>query len=369
MAIVGPVHHFRPALGDVIKTSFPVGATEWRTLAALANWLNGHGHQQVPFHHVGLSDSATMEFHYYFEPKRSATTQMWLMVVRGPVGTTFDVEVDGTVIASTVSPIPTTRDGRLGGFVFQHWVTESSAPPAHAPAESVLKITPNGGSITVESIGMYEQTRRVLQSNTADYGVDPNTVRHTSPIADFDYQSVAGVVDAYKNVDARRASHFAWATPTGDAIAVSAVTATDLFPLSVPVLGHVPFYGNTQCEVTVYAYARLVGTASGEAYVKYTADQSLDTVTLTVTSGTWTWWSDVLLITAEDIDETDGRRASTWEGLDIDAWTANASFPVQIAGLACVRTSTNAEADPEAIMTEGGADVTTEGGVTVVTES
>ena len=58
-----------------------------------------------------------------------------------------------------------------------------------------------GGSVIVESIAMYEQTRGALDATTDDYGVDLETLRARDPIADFDFQSVAGVIDAYKNLD------------------------------------------------------------------------------------------------------------------------------------------------------------------------
>jgi hypothetical protein len=322
------VSHIRPRITDGIRVGLPVGGFDWGGYGTLANWCNGHGGMLVPWCHVGeaITTGNSGTFHFRIAPKKPAVMRLWYVNLRGsaPSGVTASVEANGA--AGVTVELTNTRLGRGGSFVF----VESLGAKTNTVADSNLKVTAAGGTVTVESVACYEQTRASLDDTTDDYGVDINTLRARDPIADFDYQSVAGVIDAYKNLDARRAGYFHWSTDTSSALSIAAGSGAPdaVFDLSVPMAGAIPTLGDTTTSVVCAVYAKVdAGTGS----VRFQSDDAGDSATASVTSTTYSWGTPVnLSINCEDFSITDGRRGNTWEGVAIDAWvTATNTLLIQ----------------------------------------
>jgi len=331
------VPHIRPELTDTIRTSLPVGAFDWGGLGALSNWSNGHGGMLIPWTLLGhtVSSGATGTFLFHVAPKLPCVERVWNVNMRAeaPAGVTAAV-VAGGASSVTVS-LTDARDGRGGSYRFR----ESLSSKTSTVAETEIKITAAGGNLVVESVSMYEQTRGVLDATTDDYGVDADSLRSRDPIADFAYQSVAGVMDGYKNLDARRAGFFHWSTDVGGAVSTTAGSGTPdaFFPLSIPVLGAIPTIGDTTTTVTV---AVMASVDAGTGTVRFQSDDAGDSTSVDITQTAMTaWGTKTLSINCEDFSVTDGRRGSTWEGIAVDTWVT-ATNTLTIQAISIYRTTT-----------------------------
>jgi hypothetical protein len=321
------VPHHRPELADGIRVSLPVGSFDWAAMAMLANFCNGHGGMLIPWAALGqsVSGGSSATFHFNVAPKLPAVERVWVVNLRtsAAVGITAAVTVGG---ASAVTVYPSdVRDART-----THIFRESLSSKTGTVADTSLVVAATGGTVTVESVGMFEQARSSLDATTDDYGVDVTTLRARSPIADLDYQSIAGVIDAYKNLDARRAGFFHWATDASSAIAITAGSGSPVavFDLSIPMTGAIPTLGDTTTLVTVAVLGKV---DAGTGTVRFQSDDAGASVNVEVTQTAYTTWATkTLSINCEDLTVSDGRRGSTWEGVAVDAWvTATDTFNVQ----------------------------------------
>lgn len=329
MSALVPAIRVDPDTGG-IKIGQPVTAEQWGAMGSLANYLNGHGGMLIPWCAIGheVSSGGSGTFHFYVAPKDRAVQRVWcLHVTTNTAGATATITC-GSASAVTVRP-ETSAVGRTVPVI----VRESLAAKTSTAGDVSVTVSASGGAVLVESLACYEQTRRVLAEDTTDYGVELESLRPRLPIYDGTNESVAGVIDAYKNLDARRAGLFAWSTPTGSAIQITGGSYVDLFPLSPPCLGAITATGTTSTTVRCAAYAKV---DSGTGQVRFTADQEGGNVVLSITSTTFAWVVDDLDINAEDLTVADGRRNNVWEGLTIEA-NDNTATTLEIAALAVVR--------------------------------
>lgn len=327
------VPHMRPRLEvSGIVSGEPVTAADWQGLAGLANFGNGHGAMLIPWSAIGyqIASAATQTFHFYVAPKARAVERIWCVNLRsGTDGATADVTC-GSASAVNVTP-PRTRNARAGAFIF----SEPLSAKTSTAADTTLTIKANGGAVRVESVAMYEQTRSQLALDTTDYGADLGTLGTRSPIYDGANVSLAGVIDGYDNLDARRAGLFHWSTPVAVPITITAGSYTALFDLSPPVLLPVPGTTSTTSTVTCAAYAKV---DAGTGQVRFTADGAGGNVVLSITGTSFAWVTGSLAIDCEDLDVDDGRRSSRWESLTIEG-NDNTATTLSIAAISVVRTT------------------------------
>lgn len=331
------VPHFRPEILDSVRVSVPVGSFDWAGLGALANWSNGHGGMLIPWtaigHAVGSGNTAT--FRYYVAPKAAAVERIWVVQLRASAATGVSAEVTvGGASLVTVRP-SNVRDSRVT-FAFR----ESLSAKTSTAAGTLIVVKAVGGTVTVESVAMYEQTRSTLDGTSDDNGVDLETLRPRSPIADLAFESVAGVIDGYKNLDARRAGYWHWATDTTVALAITAGSGSplSLFAFSALMAGPVITRGDTQVKVTCAVLAKV---NAGTGTVRFQSDDAGASVNVDIVQTSYTTWAtDTLSINAEDLTVTDGRRGPSWEGVAMDAWVT-ASDQLDIQALSIIRTSSD----------------------------
>lgn len=327
------VPHMRPSLdADSILAGLPVDDADWQALAGLANFGNGHGGMLIPWCAVGyeVASGATQTFHFYVAPKARAVERVWRVNLRASTaGTTAQVTCGGAPTV-TVTP-PLARDRRGGSFVFSEPLSAKTA----TAADATLTIKASGGSVIVESVAMYEQTRATLALDTTDYGVDLTTINARQPIADFPNRSLAGVIDAYDNLDARRAGLFHWTTPVAVPVTFTSGSYVALFDLAPCVLLPVPGAGSTTSTVTCAAYAKV---NAGTGQVRFTATGAGGNVVLSITSTSFAWVTGSLAIDCEDLNVADGRRSSRWEALTIEG-NDNTATTLSIAAISVVRTT------------------------------
>lgn len=328
------VPHRRPEFDtDTIKSGLPVSGIDWGTLAGLSNWCMGHGGMLIPWSAIGrtISSGSTETFYFTVAPKASIVERVWrLTLLSGTDGATATVTAGGAS-AVDFTP-PTTRDGRRQSYT----VRESLSSKTGTSELTSVQVQATGGDITVESVACYEQTRRVLDADTNDYGVDLTTLRPRQPIADLDHKAIAGVCDAYKNLNARRSTLFQWSTPAAHAISPGSTSLTDLFPLHIPMAGAIPTTGDTTSSVAVVILGK-VDTGTGK--VRFSSDQAGDSADLSVTSTTTASVSDTLTIETEDLTVADGRQSNAWEAVRIQA-SDPAGGTLEIESIAILVTST-----------------------------
>jgi len=295
-----------------ILSGDPVSAADWGAMAGLANFCNGHGGMLIPWCAIGrtVASAATETFHFYVAPKNRAVQRIWCVNMRGSAAGTSAQVTPGGGSASTVF-LGTVRSTRAAAFFF----SEPLSAKTNTAADTSISIKAISGNVVVESIAMYEQTRLNLAQDTTDYGVDLASVRMRQPIADYANKSVAGVIDAYKNLDARRAGLFHWSTPDAQAVQFTGGSYQTLFPLSPPALAAISTTGSTTGTITVAARAKV---DAGTGQVRFTAAGAGGNVVLSITSTSFAWVSNTLSIDCENLSVSDGRRSSRWEGLTIE---------------------------------------------------
>jgi hypothetical protein len=327
------VPHLRPEPGYAgVLSGAPVSATDWAGYGLLANWINGHGAQLIPWTALlrTVAGGATEVFNLRVRPSTRTVQRIWRLNIRsGTEGATATITC-GSAAAVTVSPA-TTIAGRREAITI---VENLSAKATDATANVTLTVQATGGAMTVEAVACYEQTRATLDASTDDYGVDITTLRARQPIADFAYQSVAGVIDAYKNLDARRSAYFDWAIPTAVGISPGSTSLTDVFPLYPVVYPPVALTGTTETDVTVAAFAKVSG---GTGTVQFDSTAAASSAALSITSTSYAWVTGTVTCSAEDLSTADNRRGAAWETVRIRA-ADPAAQTLSIAGLKIYRT-------------------------------
>jgi hypothetical protein len=329
------VPHGRPTLDTAaIRAGEPVSATDWWRMGALANWSSGHGGMLIPWCAIGrpIGSGSTETFHFYVGPKNRAVERVWAVNLRASalVGVSAVVTA-GSASAATVYP-PSTRSGRIGTFVFR----EPLSAKTNTAAGTTLVVQAVGGTVRVESVAMYEQTRAALALDTTDYGVDLTSLSARQPITDFANRSIRGVADGYKNLDARRAGFFHYSTPTGVAIPVTATSGApaSLFALACPVAGAIPTTTDTTTTLTIAAYAKV---NADTATIRAASSQAGANGDITVTSTTFAWVTSTVSVETEDLTIADGRQGNAWEDLTWTAWRGAGATQLDIAALSVVR--------------------------------
>lgn len=335
------VLHRRPQFSTAgIKSGNPVyGDPEWAVLADLANFANGHGGMLIPWTAVGhtIASGASATFHFYVAPKARAVERIWLVNARATTTTAYLAVTSPTVTPTTVRP-PTSRNTRTQAFVFR----QSLSAKTSTAGDASVTFLATSSDIVIESIAMYEQTRAQLAQDTTDYGVERASLHSRRPIVDVANESVAGVMDAYENLDARRAGLFHWSSREDEAngnttgLVVTAATYTDLFPLHPPVLAAVPNRGDSAVSVVVAVYAKV---NAGTANVKFLADLAGTNTVLDISSTTLAWVTGTIIVSTEDLLTADGLPGAAWEALQIRAQKGDATT-LTIAAISIVRTST-----------------------------
>lgn len=330
------VPHMRPELTDTFRVAVPVASYDWGGLASLAHFSNGHGGMLIPWTSIGhtVSSGATGTFLFFVAPKLPCVERVFRinMHASAAAGVTAAVVVGGA--ASQTREVFDLRNGRINSYVFR----ESLGSKTNTAAEVSVKVTAAGGNVIVESISMYEQTRGVLDATTDDFPADIDSLRSRDPIYDAAFESLAGVMDGYKNLDARRAGFFHWSTDAAGAITtVAAQGAPDtVFPLSIPMAGAIPTLGDATTSVVCAVNCKVT---AGTGTVRFQSDDAGDSVNVDQTGTSFSWVTGNLTINCEDFSVTDGRRGSTWEGVAVDTWVT-ATDTLTIQAISIYRTTT-----------------------------
>lgn len=335
------VYHMRPKIDTgTIKSGVPVSSYDWSGLGGLANFCNGHGGMLIPWTAVGrtITIGNTEVFHFYVAPKTQAVQRIWVVTMRtvAAIGVTADVVAGG---ASTVAGVPlfNSREWRRNALVF----FEDLSAKTNTVGDTTLSVTANAGSVIVESVCMYEQTRGILDQDATDYGVDITSLRPRQPIADFANESIGGVTDGYKNMDARRAGFFHWPTPTSVSIQATTTAPADCFPTAIPMHPAIPTTTDTTASVTVAVFATSSDGSGKVDFVPSDSGAGTTTVDVTTTAASgYAWHTGSLSLNTEDLTTADGRRGASWEGVQIRAYVTNAAHTVNIAGFSIIRSTT-----------------------------
>lgn len=309
------VPHMRPEMDDLIRSTVPVSQEHWATLGGLANFCQGHGGHQIPWTAIGYTTvGGTSDiFNFRFRPKPSTVARVWRFNLRAEGTGAVATVTCGSATAVDISP-PTAIEARRESYTVVE--TLSAKPTAAVDVGGAgITVAAAGGDIVLESVSMYESTRKVLDEDTKDYGVDLASLRSRQPIADLSYQSIGGVCDAYKNIDARR-SFFHYSTPDSDPLLPGSTSDTNLFALPIPCAPAIPTTGDTTAAVLCVARAKVTG---GTGTVKFVGSESGNTLTLNVTATSFGWVTGSLTIETEDLAVTDGRQSNAWEMITINA--------------------------------------------------
>lgn len=199
----------------------------------------------------------------------------------------------------------------------------------HGSVTSTIEVTAAGGNITIESVGAYDQTRLELAANAHDYGIDTTTLRARQPIRDFAYESISGVCDAEKNMNARRIGHLAWSVPTSAAISPGSTSQTALFEIDPPAQAAIE--NGTSQSLVVMVYAKVTG---GTGSVQVAPVQASGTATISITSTSFAWATGDVTIESEDLSAANGQRSG------LERFTITAADPAaQTLSIAAIHIS------------------------------
>ncbi len=331
------VFHFRPRVDvEGVLSGEPVTGPDWAGLGSLANWCLGHGGMLVPWAHVEqtVNSGATGSFRFYIAPKTQAVERIWAFHIRASstVGTTVTITLDS---GDDVTGYPVVDSDRTRRSAI--YVRERLSAKTNAVGDYQIDIDAVGGNIVVESIACYEQTRAFLDADATDYGTDINSLRTRQPIFDVVGDSAGSVLEAYKNLDCRRAGFFSWAREASNPVAITSGTFADFWPLYPQCFGAIPTRGDTTTTITCAVLARV---NSGTAEVRYTPQQSGGSAqTASITSTTYAWVTATVTIDAEEFETTDGRRDTAWEEIQVETRVTTATT-LDIIGFCFVRSTT-----------------------------
>lgn len=330
------VPHLRPTLDTSgIRSGMPVTGNDWGRLAGLANWCNGHGGMLIPWTGIGyFLDDESATLHFYVGPKARAVERVWRISLSGNTGSGGSGAI--TVTAGGAAAVTFTPASNNHPLVYE--VRERlTAKTSTAAGTSIAVGSAEGGTATVHAVAMYEETRSVLlTTGTDDYGCDLTSIASRAPLYDAAGRSIRGASDGYKNLDARRAGIFHWATSPNAPLLVTQVGYTDLFPLYAPALGAIVGTGTTTTSFKCAAYAKV---NAGSGNIRFSSTQAGSNVVLAVTSTSFGWVTGDLTINAEDLTAADGRRSAAFETCRIEA-QKDTSTTLSIAALSIIRTAT-----------------------------
>lgn len=313
------VPHFRPELSDAIRSGVPVGASDWSTLGGLSNWCQGHGGMLIPWSAIGYTiDAEAYEtLRFYVAPKLPCVERIWAVNLRGASPGVIATITAGSASAVTV-PVVSSAADQTPVLIREPLSAKTEAAGA---VELTVAATDLGVSdqVIVESVALYEQTRSRLALDSTDYGVDLSTLRPRDPIGALSNRSTAGVMAAYKALDARRAGYFHWAAPDGDPIVITSGTPTALFPLDPPCIAPTVYAGDAQSSLTIAVRASASG---GQGVVAVSSSADADTIAVV---GAAAWYTVQIAFDAEDLAAVDGRRSSAWESVTLEAYVDTAT--------------------------------------------
>jgi hypothetical protein len=249
---------------------------------------------------------------------RTPATVVTTATVKSPAST-------GTAVAYRV---PSGRGARIP-FIY----TQDLAAKSDTEAEINIEIAATAGSIEVESIACYEQTRAVLNKDSTDLGVDVETVRPGQPIRGVNNESIEGIHDLAVNGggDARRVAIFHWAVPEEGAVTRTTASYLALFDLAVPVLGPLLTNAATTAQVYWSCYAKVAAGAGG--LVRLTTDGSSVSDAVSVTSTSWAWTAArAISIDCDDLSKADGRQGTRFDGLQVE-YQGDGTNALSLAGV------------------------------------
>ncbi len=310
------VSHRRPAVStDRLKTSLAVASPDWLAMCDAANWINGHGSQCVPFTAVTTaltSSNFTVQSTIAF--KEQTVAIVVFATFHAAADAELTIQVSGTGLTTTSQTVRI-YGGTYGANASAHMTVPLTSHQSPGTARLVsVKFTWVSGSINVMGYGIHEQTRAVLDENAVDYGVEGYSMHARRSIADYAQASVGGLIEAYKNMDARRTGYYVASMESTTGLALTATSQTDILPVHVPMQAPIRYPADTQLALLVDLKAT---TDTGTATIYFDSDEAGDSVSQVIDTSTADYNAIFVNVASEDFAVTDGRRGSAWEGLQI----------------------------------------------------
>ena len=329
------VLHRRPAVStDRIKTSLSVAAPDWLAMADAANWINGHGGQPVPFSAVTTtltSGSFAVQATCAFSKAAVAAVVFATFHSEGDAEVTVQVSATGMTTTSQTVHIYGGTYGANAHAKMTAPLTSHQTPST--PRLVTVSFTWVSGTVSVMGYGIHEETRALLDENATDYGVDALSLHARRSIADYAQASAGGLIEAYKNMDARRSGYYSASFESGTGLKLSATTQTDILTVHVPMLAPIRYVADTQLALTVTFKAQ---TDTGTATLYLDTDEAGDSVSTAVDTSTVDYSLSVN-VDAEDFSIADGRRGNAWEGLRV-SYAASTGTELTLFHLTVLRT-------------------------------
>jgi hypothetical protein len=324
-----PVTNLRPDLDtSVIVSGAPIRSDTWQALGSLANWIDGHGTMCVPWCYPGhtITSGATDVFRFYIKPKAQTRQRIWVVLCRA-ASSAGSLEIAAPTGATrTAAPLATTRD-RVTPIVFRETVTTSTTAN-----EINLDIKAIGANVTVDAIACYEQSRAELGLNTTDDGIAIESCRARQPIIDAANRSLAGVLDAYDALDARRSSLLQWAVPSGAAPFTTSGTYQAVFEDAPMVVAPVIDSTLASCTYNVRCYLKATG---GSIFAQATTTAGSVSASTSSTSFIWLFVG-AITTASEDLTDDDGLPSGGWDTCKIEI-KCGTGTKAEIAGVSVLR--------------------------------
>jgi hypothetical protein len=289
-----------------IRAALPVqGYGQWHAMAGADNWLHGVGGTIATLGpgYSSISASNTATFHAYAWPRAQHGTWLWAVELVASAG-----GANGTV---TLTP---------GSDVFE-WSVASTKPETvfftHDPssiADGGISIavhvdTNSAGSVTVQTIGVYELPRAFLPTTASSVGVHETSCIADQPIHEntstADKFSIQAVWEQVRDASTlcRRQKMFDWFNPGGVTATVSTFSGTSNVFHVDPAIQNRLLGTLTARDASFTTYALVTGGgAIGEVRVTMASGA---TATITVTNTTAAWATPTTFaIDTDELSET-----------------------------------------------------------------
>lgn len=296
-----------------MRIATPVlGHDHWNQMANAVNWLVGHGGTVVCGNNtlVTVPGSSSVTLQWYNFSTAANTTYLADQQVRiWIVQMTCTVFASGTVTCDESSTQYQWSAKRQSSTQLSDQILIFPEIPAATPAEDIGLTFTNSSATDAYIVGVscHEVPLYLLQEND---GVHESTLRAGAVISDQELtlitggndKSIKGVYDRFLRASATASKRclFSWCNPSG--VTITSSTLTNLFridpAMSARHLGSTT--ADQQRSVTVAAYCVLSGTTpTGEVDFTATSGGNV-TLSITDTSGVYTWFTDTFLIDTDD---------------------------------------------------------------------
>lgn len=316
-----------------VRNGLVIGGRDWTYLAAAFAYARGRGCVLVPafapLRAVLAGATATFNFRAY--QRYPCIQRLWFLrmhraTVTGGESTVVTLKAPSGGTAQTYGVSSLTHIGAPTLLLLEDNVTQTAG-------EVNLSLDIINGSastsLILDEIGCIELPRLTLAAGGTEAGVDANTERGGEAMFDGSAagESIGGVRAAYVAVTGQtNRPLYSWGAPDASALTTASTTDVDLFQPTGGTTGNPKVRVGVGTKVARTATTKVVqlrarmkvsGAGVGGRILVTTRLGATATLTCTVGTTTFAWYTATVAVDCTDMTTSDGRRSAASEELSV----------------------------------------------------